>query len=99
VVSGADRGELARALGAAEVVTHDAKALRLGRAPADDTMIAADLVDPGRAGYEIDDLAQEHGLELVPEPATEEETAALVRRAEAARRLPPGPRGARAGGG
>ena len=33
------------------------------------------------------DLAREHGLELVPEPATEEETARLVRHAEAARRL------------
>ena len=47
-------------------------------------MIAAYLVDPGRAGYEIDDLAREYGLELEPEPAAEEETAALVRRAEAA---------------
>ena len=37
----------------------------------------------------VDDLAREYGLELVPEPATEEETAALVRRAEAARRLAP----------
>ena len=81
-------GDLARGLGGAEVATHDAKAQRLGR-PGDDTMIAAYLVDPGRAGYELDDLAREHGLELVPEPATEEETAALVRRAEAARRLAP----------
>ena len=56
------RGALARA---AEVVAHDAKLLRLGRAPADDTLIAAYLVDPGRAGYELDDLAREHGLELV----------------------------------
>ena len=48
------------------------------QAPADDTLIAAYLVDPGRAGYELDDLAREYGLELVPEPATEEETAALV---------------------
>ena len=75
-------------LGDAEIVTHDAKALRLGHA-GDDTMIAAYLVDPGRAGYEIDDLAREHGLELVPEPAAEEETTALVRHAEAARRLAP----------
>ena len=81
-------GDLGRGLGGAEVATHDAKAQRLGR-PGDDTMIAAYLVDPGRAGYELDDLAREHGLELVPEPATEEETAALVRRAEAARRLAP----------
>ena len=89
VVAAAGRDELRTALGAAEIATHDAKLLRLGRAPADDTLIAAYLVDPGRAGYELDDLAQEHGLELVPEPLAEEETAALVRRAEAARRLAP----------
>ncbi len=55
----------------------------------DDTLIAAYLVDPGRAGYDLDDLAREHGLELVPDPATEEETASLVRHAESARRLAP----------
>jgi DNA polymerase I len=81
--------DVARLLEASDVAAHDAKKLRLGRAPGDDTMIAAYLVDPGRAGYELDDLAREHGLELVPEPAAEEETAALVRRAEAARRLAP----------
>jgi DNA polymerase-1 len=81
--------ELRGALGDAVLLAHDAKLLRLGRAPADDTLIAAYLVDPGRAGYELDDLAREHGLELVPEPAAEEETSALVRRAEAARRLAP----------
>ena len=89
VVASAGRDELRSALGGAEIATHDAKLLRLGRAPADDTLIAAYLVEPGRAGYELDDLAQEHGLELVPEPLAEEETAALVRRAEAARRLAP----------
>ena len=82
-------GDLAIALQDADVVAHDAKALRLGRAPADDTLLAAYLVDPGRAGYELDDLAAEHGIELVPEPAAEETTAALVRRAEAVRRLAP----------
>ena len=81
-------GDVGRALGAAEIATHDAKTQRLGRVR-DDTLIAAYLVDPGRAGYELDDLAREYGLELVPEPATEEETATLVRRAEAARRLAP----------
>ena len=84
----AGRAADARSAGA-EIAAHDAKLLRLGRAPADDTLIAAYLVDPGRAGYELDDLAREHGLELVPEPLAEEETAALVRRAESARRLAP----------
>ena len=81
--------DVARLMQDVELAAHDAKSLRLGRAPADDTLIAAYLVDPGRADYGLDDLAREHGLELVPEPATEEETAALVRRAEAARRLAP----------
>ena len=71
----------------------DRRARREGATPRsrvrDDTLIAAYLVDPGRAGYELDDLAREYGLELVPEPATEEETASLVRHAEAARRLAP----------
>src|SRR6187399_182631 len=88
VVEGA-LDEVRGALGHAAVLAHDAKLLRLGRAPADDTLIAAYLVDPGRSGYELDDLAREYGLELVPEPATEEETAALVRHAESARRLAP----------
>jgi DNA polymerase I len=73
----------------AEIVTHDAKSLRPTTAAHDDTLLAAYLVDPGRAGYELDDLAVEHGLELVPEPTAEETTAALVRHAEAARRLAP----------
>jgi len=70
-----------------ELAVHDAKALRVEAA--DDTMIAAYLIDPGRAEYLPDDLAAENGLELEPEPAAEAETAALVRRAEAARRLAP----------
>jgi DNA polymerase-1 len=69
------------------VIAHDAKALRLGEPAADDTMIAAYLIDPGRAEYELDDLMAEYGIELEPEPPAEEETAALVRHAEAARRL------------
>jgi DNA polymerase-1 len=89
VVFALPRGYLGRAVGASEIATHDAKTLRLGSAPADDTLLAAYLVDPGRADYALDDLAREHGVELVPEPATEEETAALVRHAEAARRLAP----------
>jgi DNA polymerase-1 len=92
VVEGAPE-ELRAALGDAAVVAHDAKLLRLGRAPADDTLIAAYLVDPGRSGYDLDDLAREYGLELAPDPVTEEETAALVRHAESARRLAPTLRG------
>ena len=55
--------------------------------PADDTLIEAYLIEPGRSEYLIDDLQREYGLEVIPEPATEEETAALITRAEAARRL------------
>ena len=88
VVEGA-LAEIPAILAGAAIATHDAKQLRLGRPPSDDTLIAAYLVDPGRSGYDLDDLAREHGLELVPEPATEEETAALVRHAEASRRLAP----------
>ena len=42
---------------------------------ADDTLIAAYLIEPGRATYELDDLAAEYGVELVPEPPADEETA------------------------
>ncbi|HJV30125.1 MAG TPA: DNA polymerase I, partial [Gaiellaceae bacterium] len=74
----------------AHVIAHDFKALpRLTMTPAEDTMLAAYLIDPGRPAYELDDLAQEYGLEVLPEPATDDETAALVRHAEAARRLAP----------
>ena len=50
-------------------------------------MIAAYLIEPGRASYELDDLAAEYGVELQPEPAAEEETAQLVRHAAATLRL------------
>jgi DNA polymerase-1 len=68
-----------------ELVAHDAKAL--GVEAVDDTMILAYLIDPGRAEYELDDLAAEYGVELVPEPAADEETAKLVRHAAATLRL------------
>jgi DNA polymerase-1 len=68
-----------------ELIAHDAKAARVDAV--DDTMILAYLIDPGRAGYELDDLAAEYGIELTPVPETEEETAALVRRAAATLRL------------
>jgi DNA polymerase-1 len=71
----------------AELVVHDAKTLRVQAA--EDTMIAAYLIEPGRPEYPIDELAADYGVEVVPEPAAEEETAALVREAEAARRLAP----------
>ncbi|HET7044485.1 MAG TPA: DNA polymerase I [Gaiellaceae bacterium] len=70
----------------AGLVAHDAKALRVPE-PVDDTMLLAYLIEPGRASYALDDLTAEYGLELVPEPPAEEETAALVRRAAATLRL------------
>jgi DNA polymerase-1 len=89
VVAAASHEELATALRDADVVTHHAKRLRLGRPVSEDTMLLAYLIDPGRAEYLLDDLAAEYGFELVPEPAAEEETSALVRHAEVARRLAP----------
>jgi DNA polymerase-1 len=68
-----------------DVIAHDAKAQRVDAR--DDTLLAAYLIDPGRASYELDDLAAEYGIELVPRPPTDEETTALVRRAETPRRL------------
>ena len=87
LVSPATRAEIAVALRDCEVTCHDAKTLRVE--PVDDTLLAAYLVEPGRATYDLDELAVEYGLELVPDPVTEEETATLVRHAEAARRLAP----------
>ncbi|MGB2873998.1 MAG: DNA polymerase I [Gaiellaceae bacterium] len=68
-----------------ELIAHDAKAL--GIEAVDDTMILAYLIEPGRADYDLDDLAAEYGIELVPEPEADEKTAALVRRAAATLRL------------
>jgi DNA polymerase-1 len=68
-----------------ELVVHDAKTLRVSAH--DDTMLLAYLIDPPRATYELDDLTAEYGVELAVEPAAEEETAALVRRAAAPLRL------------
>jgi DNA polymerase I len=67
------------------LVAHDAKAV--GVEAIDDTMILAYLIEPGRAEYELDDLAAEYGVELMPVPEAEEETAALVRHAAATLRL------------
>ena len=71
----------------AALVVHDAKEARLEAT--DDTLLMAYLIDPGRSAYELDDLAAEHGVELVPQPAADEETAALVRHAAAVLRLAP----------
>jgi DNA polymerase I len=93
----ADEGRVAAAVGdevvvsprperlEGELIAHDAKALRVEAA--DDTMILAYLIEPGRAEYALDDLAAEYGVELVPVPEAEEETAALVRHAAATLRL------------
>ncbi|MDQ3065657.1 MAG: DNA polymerase I [Actinomycetota bacterium] len=70
-----------------QLVVHDAKSLRVDAA--EDTLIAAYLIEPGRATYDLDELAAEYGVAVLPEPATEEETAALIRRAELPRRLAP----------
>jgi DNA polymerase I len=66
-------------------IVHDAKAQRVKAT--DDTLLAAYLIEPSRPEYPLDDLAAEYGLELEPEPAAEEETAALVRHAAATLRL------------
>src|SRR5256886_2171579 len=68
-----------------ELVADDVKSV--GVDAVDDTMILAYLIEPGRAEYDLDDLAAEYGIELVPEPEAEEETAALVRQAAATLRL------------
>ncbi|HEY4413398.1 MAG TPA: DNA polymerase I [Gaiellaceae bacterium] len=82
--------DLALALRDTSVTAHDFKGLpRVTQLPAEDTLIAAYLIEPGRPGYELDDLAAEYGVEAIPEPAAEEETAALVRGAEVPRRLAP----------
>jgi DNA polymerase I len=90
VIVGSWDAGLERRLDRAELVAHDFKALpRLTMEPADDTMLLAYLIEPGRASYELDDLAAEYGVEPIPSPATDEETAALVRHAEIPRRLAP----------
>ena len=81
--------DLAAAVRGCEITGHDVKSLRVTQVPSDDTLIAAYLIEPGRPAYELDDLAAEYGVEAIPEPAAEEETAALVRAAEVPRRLAP----------
>ncbi len=83
VVVSASASEVVGALRDRRVIVHGVKIP--GLLPAGDTAIAAYLLDPGRAGYEIDDLAQEAGLDL--QVAADEETAAMVRSAATAVRL------------
>jgi DNA polymerase I len=85
VVVGPWSPDRAARLREARLVVHDAKASRLEAD--DDTLLLAYLIDPGRSSYLLDDLAAEHGLELLPEPVADEETAALVRQAAATQRL------------
>ncbi len=88
VVVGAWDDDLVPRLRDAEIVAHDYKALpRLTQLPAEDTMIAAYLIEPGRPAYELEDLAAEYGVEALPDPEVEEETTALIRAAEVPRRL------------
>ncbi len=90
VIVGSWEPGLERRLDEADLIAHDFKALpRLTMEPVEDTMLLAYLIEPGRASYELDDLAQEYGVEPIPTPAVDEETAALVRHAEIPRRLAP----------
>jgi DNA polymerase I len=75
--------QAAESLRGRDVITHGVKMAALE--PAGDTAIAAYLLDPGRATYDIDDLAEEAGAAVAV--AADEETAALVRTAAVARRL------------
>jgi DNA polymerase I len=92
VVIGPWSVELVPALRGAKLVAHDFKALprelyRADIAPVDDTLLMAYLIEPARATYPLDELAPEYGIELQPEPATDDETSALVRHAAASLRL------------
>jgi DNA polymerase-1 len=72
-------------LQAFSAVAHDAKAQRI--TAVDDTLLAAYLIEPGRASYELDDLAAEYGVDVRPVPEADEETAELVRGAALPLRL------------
>ncbi len=71
----------------APLITHDAKSQ--GVQAHDDTLIAAYLIEPGRAEYELTDLGAEYGVDLLPRPEADEETTELVCAAELPRRLAP----------
>ena len=65
---------LVDALAGHRVITHGQHIA--GLLPAGDTQLAAYLLDPGRSGYEIADLAEEQGV--APAVQADPETAALV---------------------
>ena len=94
VTVGEWRAELASRLVAGSLIAHDYKGLprevaRTCGAAAEDTIIAAYLLDPGRSTYELEELALENEIELEPRPEADEQTEQLVRGAEATRRLAP----------
>jgi DNA polymerase-1 len=70
-----------------ELVVHDAKSQ--GVEAADDTLLMAYLIEPARSTYELRDLGPEYGIELHPDPAADDDTAALVVAADLPRRLAP----------
>ena len=59
-----DGRETSDRLGERNWSVHDAKALRV--AARDDTLLAAYLIEPGRATYELDDLGAEYGVGIRP---------------------------------
>ncbi|MDX6593786.1 MAG: polymerase [Gaiellales bacterium] len=73
VVSATDE-QLVSALAGNDVITHGAHVP--GLLPAGDTQIAAYLLDPGRADYAMEDLAEEYGV--APVAQADQETARLV---------------------
>ena len=83
LVAAASPDRVVEALRDRRVITHGLKHPAL--LPAGDTALAAYLLDPGRAGYEIDDLAEEAGVAV--QVGADEATAALVRSAATSRRL------------
>src|SRR5438128_2633884 len=90
VILGSWKPESAARIPDGVLIAHDFKALpRLTMQPAEDTMILAYLIEPGRASYELDHLAREYGVEPIATPQTDDETAALVRHAEIPRRHAP----------
>jgi DNA polymerase-1 len=82
-----DPSELAPALGG-ELLCHGFGSLprglwKLGVEPAEDTELAAYLIDPNRSTYLLDDLAGEYGVDAVPDPPAEPVTETAVRGAAA----------------